>query len=76
MRPYIAKASNVDLSKRNIAYTHLMEESGNFDLAHADNVPDLEFNRLLWQAIKGTGAPMPPLKRCAFVKTLTPKDDD
>jgi hypothetical protein len=75
-RPFTARPANVDLSKRNIAYTPLMEEFEHFDLGRADNVPDLEFNRLLWRAVKGEGAPIPPLTRSAFVRTSPQKDDD
>ena len=76
LHPFTAQPANVDLSKRNMAYNHLMEQFGKFDLTHADNVPDREFNRLLWQAIKGEGAAIPPVTRGAFVRTASPKTDD
>jgi phospholipase C len=76
MRAFTARVANVDLSQRNIAYIHLMEQSEHFDLTRADNVPDREFNRLLWEAIKGGGVALPPITRGAFVRTADWSNDD
>ena len=76
LHPFTAQAANVDLSSRNIASAPMMDREKGFDLTHADGVPDREFNRYLWQAIKGKSVAVPPLTRSAFVRTTPLNTDD
>lgn len=57
-------AANVDLNERNPAKGKLAVLSDKYDLSKEDAVPDLVFNEILWQGLKGTSAPSP--KRAAF----------
>jgi len=75
-RPYLVRNSNVNLSDRNIAFNELMDKFKDFDLTHPDNVPDITFNNLLWEAIKGKDVPIPPLTRSAFVNAGASEADE
>ena len=63
----ISPKVNTDL--RNVAMNKGARKSMEFDLSREDAVPDLEFNQVLWAAMKGENAVMPAPKRSAFVKT-------
>jgi len=65
---------NVDLTEKNIAMNEWQRRSEKFDLGKEDAVPDLEFNIVLWNGLKGTTFPAP--KRAAFVKLKEEKEDD
>jgi hypothetical protein len=71
--PFTAIAANVDLTEKNLAWNKLAERSEKFDLSKEDAVPDLEFNEVLWLALKGT--PFPGPKRSAFVN-LQPHEEE
>lgn len=63
--------SNVNLKDRNPANTKLANISAKYNWSKEDAVPDLVFNEILWQGIKGTTAPSPV--RAAFLKTEVEK---
>jgi len=65
---------NVDLTEKNIAMNEWQRRSEKFDLGKEDAVPDLEFNIVLWNGLKGTTFPAP--KGAAFVKLKEEKEDD
>lgn len=58
--------ANVDLNDKNPSKTPLAIFSEKFDWLKEDAVPDLTFNEILWQGIKGIPAPSPV--RAAFLK--------
>ncbi len=58
--------ANVDLNDKNPSKTPLAIFSEQFDWSKEDAVPDLTFNEILWQGIKGKPAPSPV--RAAFLK--------
>lgn len=66
--------ANVDLNERNPATGKLAELSSKFDWSKEDAVPDLVFNEILWQGLKGESAPTPT--RAAFLKISAKKDKD
>lgn len=72
---YTHHPSNVDLNDRNVAVNKWQKQSEKFNLAKEDAVPDLQFNEVLWHAVKGE-APFPGAKRSAFVRVKKTKDDD
>jgi hypothetical protein len=41
-----------------------------------DLAPDLELNQIIWQAVRGRGAVMPPPRRTGFIKPIKGDDDD
>ncbi|MBC7901853.1 MAG: bifunctional YncE family protein/alkaline phosphatase family protein [Gemmatimonadaceae bacterium] len=66
---------NIDLNEKNTAINEWQRRSELFDLSKEDAVPDLEFNIVLWHAIKGK-LPFPGPKRAAFIKLKAEEDDD
>ena len=72
---YTHHPSNVDLNDRNVAVNKWQKKSEKFNLAKEDAAPDLEFNEVLWHAIKGD-VPFPGAKRAAFVRLKKAKDKE
>ena len=66
--------ANVDLNERNPETGKLAALSSKFDWSKEDAVPDLIFNEILWQGLKGESAPTPT--RAAFLKVNAKKDKD
>ena len=50
--------------------------SDKYDFDTEDNVPDIEFNQVLWHGIKGDTAVYPGLRRSAFLTYSMNVDDD
>jgi len=46
------------------------------DFSAPDLAPDLELNQILWEAVRGRGARMPPPRRTGFIRALTPDEDE
>jgi YVTN family beta-propeller protein len=63
----------VDLNERNTGQNRATAMSEKLDFTKEDKVPDLVFNEVLWQGIKGIPAPAP--SRAAFVKVSKKKKD-
>jgi YVTN family beta-propeller protein len=72
--PYNYLPANINLNDRNPKKGKLAMLSEKFNWSKEDAVPDLSFNELLWQGLKGTPAPAPV--RSAFLKAKHQKDDD
>ncbi|WEK70514.1 MAG: bifunctional YncE family protein/alkaline phosphatase family protein [Candidatus Chryseobacterium colombiense] len=66
--------ANINLNERNPEKGKLAELSAKFDWSKEDAVPDLVFNEILWQGIKGESAPAPI--RAAFLKINEDEYDD
>jgi len=47
-----------------------------FDLTKEDAVPDLEFNIVLWHAVKGEQIAFPGPRRAAFVKLKEGEEEE
>ena len=73
---YAAIPAKVDINERNLADNESSRRSAKFDLAKEDAVPDKEMNEVIWKAVKGESAVMPPPKRSAFVILEKKKDVD
>lgn len=73
--PFVSKPITIDLDNKNVALNEWQLRSEKFDLTKEDAVPDLEFNIVLWHAIKGD-IPFPAPRRAAFVKVSEKDDDD
>lgn len=50
--------------------------SAEMNLAVEDAIPDIEFNEIIWKAVKGEHSEMPPPVRSAFVIVQSDEDDD
>jgi YVTN family beta-propeller protein len=66
----------VDINARNTGLSKGSSLSSSFDFSHPDAVPDAELNKVIWQSVKGSGSPLPPPHRSAFVKNIKTKDQD
>ncbi|HWJ91519.1 MAG TPA: bifunctional YncE family protein/alkaline phosphatase family protein [Flavisolibacter sp.] len=73
LRPFTARPINIDLDNKNVAVNEWQRRSEAFDLTKEDAVPDLEFNIVLWHAIKGD-VPFPGPRRAAFLKVADDED--
>jgi DNA-binding beta-propeller fold protein YncE len=80
LAPYKARPAGIDIRERNVRNTPNAEASRKLDLDKEDRADDLTFNQIIWEAMKGPGAKMPPPVRAAFVmprsKPEGAKDDD
>ncbi|MGI8548411.1 MAG: hypothetical protein ACR2M1_13970 [Gemmatimonadaceae bacterium] len=65
LRPYLAIQPTQRVDERNRAHGVAAAESRKIDLAEADRVDDMQFNRLLWRAIKGVRTPYPTTRRAS-----------
>lgn len=68
-QPFKAITPMINIDERNTVMNEWQRRSEKFDLAKEDAVPDLEFNIVLWHAIKGDKVPFPGPKRAAFFKS-------
>ncbi len=71
---YRVRPIQVNLDNKNVAMNEWQRKSEKFDLTREDAVPDLDFNVMLWHAIKGD-VPFPAPRRAAFLKTEKKEDD-
>lgn len=74
MEPFHSLPARIDLTQNNVVINEWQKRSEKFNLTKEDAVPDLEFNEVLWHAIKGD-IPFPAPRRAAFIKT-SEKDGD
>lgn len=58
----------VDTSAVNLAGAYGQKRCEEMNLAVEDAIPDIEFNEIIWKAIKGADSEMPAPVRSAFVK--------
>ncbi len=68
LTPYAAREATWPTDEKNVASAWGAAESEGIDLEKADEVDDLAFSELVWHAVKGPDAPMPPPRRAAFVR--------
>ncbi|MGN6166060.1 MAG: beta-propeller fold lactonase family protein [Flavisolibacter sp.] len=73
---FVALPSNIDLSQKNMVMNQWQRRSESFNFTKEDAIPDLEFNLVLWHALKGDAIPFPAPRRAAFVKWDKKGDDD
>jgi hypothetical protein len=74
--PYRAKAAQVDLEARNVAWNKSAERSELFNFSKEDAAPDLDLNEVVWKSVKGEDSVMPAPRRSGFVQLEQKKDDD
>ena len=68
--PFTARPINVDLDAKNTAENIWQEKSETLDFTEADRIPDGEFNKIIWYAVKGLDAEYPGTRRAAFLKVI------
>lgn len=76
LKPFTHKPVQVDLNAKNMAYNKSAQQSEEFNLTDVDAAPDLEFNEVIWKAVRGEDSVMPPPRRAAFLIIAKEADDD
>jgi YVTN family beta-propeller protein len=63
---YTALPARIDVNAKNTALAYGAERSAKMDFTEYDKIDDFELNEILWRAIKGPNAPLPPAVRRAI----------
>ncbi len=75
LTPFEHKASQVDLTSKNIAFNKSAKQSAFFNFAKVDAIPDLEFNKIIWKTVRGEDSIMPPPNRSVFLTPIKKEED-
>jgi hypothetical protein len=73
---FTVKPCNIDLNLKNLAENKWQKRSEKFDFTKEDMVSDVEFNEVIWKAVKGLDSQCPPAVHAAFFRTENKKDTD
>jgi len=63
---YKHEQARIDLDATNTKLAYVAERSNKMDFSEYDRIDDFELNEILWRAIKGADAPIPPAVRRAI----------
>lgn len=74
--PYIAAKPQVSLTERNKKDAYGARLSKKLNFSREDAIPDGEFNKIIWKAVKGKKVVVPTPVHSAFVQERISKDDD
>jgi YVTN family beta-propeller protein len=66
LRPYVHEPARIDLNEVNSPTAYGAERSLKMNFDEYDRIDDFELNEILWRAIKGKDAPIPPAARRAI----------
>jgi YVTN family beta-propeller protein len=66
LTPYVHEPARIDLNVRNTRLAYGAERSARMDFTEYDKIDDFELNEILWGAVKGPDAPVPPAVRRAI----------
>jgi YVTN family beta-propeller protein len=66
LTPYRHESARIDLNAKNAVLAYGAERSERMDFSAYDKIDDFELNEILWRAIKGPDAPLPPAVRRAI----------
>jgi YVTN family beta-propeller protein len=64
--PYTAESARIDVNVKNGPLAYGAERSSRMDFSEYDRIDDFELNEILWRAVKGKDAPLPPAVRRAI----------
>ncbi|HEU0090819.1 MAG TPA: phosphoesterase, partial [Vicinamibacteria bacterium] len=76
LTPYTHRPARVRLDERNDASAPGAAASMAMDFSEPDRAPDLELNEIVWRAVRGAQATMPPPVRAAFVRPIDADQGD
>jgi DNA-binding beta-propeller fold protein YncE len=76
LTPFAHREARVSLDEKNAADAPGAAASMAMDLDEPDRAPDLELNEIIWRAVRGPAATMPPPVRAAFVRPHGDDGDD
>jgi DNA-binding beta-propeller fold protein YncE len=74
--PFNSLPNQIDLNLKNTAETTMSRLSEKFDFSKEDRIPDDQFNRVIWAAIKGMESPCPAPVRAGFFAPVVDEDED
>jgi YVTN family beta-propeller protein len=66
LTPYAHVPAEIDLGAKNDRLAYGADRSKKMDFSDVDRVDDFELNEILWRAVKGKDAPLPPAVRRAI----------
>jgi YVTN family beta-propeller protein len=66
LTPYKTEPPRIDLNALNLPTAYGAERSSKMDFTEYDRIDDFELNEILWRALKGIDAPLPPAVRRAI----------
>lgn len=66
LTPYKCTDARIDLNAKNTALSYGAERSSKMDFSEYDKIDDFALNEILWRAVKGADAPLPPAVRRAI----------
>jgi YVTN family beta-propeller protein len=73
---FTVRPLQIDINEKNTVENAWQRKSETFDFSKEDRVPDLEFTEVIWKAVKGENAVVPPPKRAAFLKLNEKKTEE
>ncbi|PYQ45601.1 MAG: hypothetical protein DMF77_03725 [Acidobacteria bacterium] len=76
LTPYTHRPARVRLDERNDASAPGAAASMAMDFSEPDRAPDLELNEIVWRAVRGAQATMPPPVRAAFVRPIGADEEE
>lgn len=74
--PFKALPNKVDLNLKNTQETAMSRLSETFNFKVEDRIPDDQFNKVIWAAIKGFDSPCPAPVHAAFFNAAVEEDDE
>ena len=74
-RTYDVVQPKIDLNEMNDPQAYGSVRCSEMNLSVEDAIPDVEFNEIIWKAVRGADSEMPAPVRSAFVQVL-PEDDE
>jgi DNA-binding beta-propeller fold protein YncE len=66
LTPYEHLPARINLEAKNTPLAYGAERSSKMDFSEYDKIDDFELNEILWRAVKGVNAPLPPAVRRAI----------
>jgi len=76
LTPFKHRPARIDLAEKNQPTAPGARRSAQLDFTKEDAAPDIEFNEIIWKAIRGEHSQMPAPVRSAFVRAVEDNDDD
>jgi len=65
-KPFTVRPNQVNLDEKNTVISKWSKLSEEFNFAREDRAPDVEFNEVIWKAVKGLDSECPPPVHAAF----------
>ena len=73
LTPYRVEPARIDLNAKNTPLAYGAERSSKMDFSEYDRIDDFELNEILWRAVRGRDAPLPPAVRRAIAFRVDPR---